>query len=340
MSLKIGKYPASLFAVASAAALALGALAGCSSSSTSASTSSAGGSGSSGGSSSSSTPITLAVSLSSSSLQGYVAAQEGFFKKNGLNVTLSKIDNKTNLVDGLGTSFDFGITYGPTVIAADAKGLGVVAVSGANEAGGSATPDTALMLPPGSNITSVAQLAGKRIGAGTTNGVTNLMTLVWLKQENVQPTSVTAVAVSLGTMGDQLQAGRIATAEAVQPYIAQLQKEKFKSLGFVENHVLPNPTAVSVWAANGKWAAQHKGAVTKFQTAISEATTWIYAHRAQSNQLLSQQINVPVATIESAPDPDYRAKLTTTDLSTFVSMMKSVGWLKTNVSPSSMVYGG
>jgi NitT/TauT family transport system substrate-binding protein len=334
MSLKFGNRHASLFAVAGAVTVTAAVLAGCGGSSSSSTTASAG-----GGSSSKLTPVTVAVSLSSSSLQSYVAAQEGFFKKNGLNVTLAKIDNKTNLVDGLGHSFDFGITYGPTVIAADAKGLGVVAVAGANEAGGSATPDTALLLAPNSKITSISQLAGQRIGAGTTNGVTNLMTLVWLKQVNVQPTSVTAVAVSLGTMGDQLQAGRIAAAEGVQPYIAQLQKQGYKSLGFVENHVLPNPTAVSVWAANKTWADQHKSVVAKFQAAEAEATTWIYSHRSQSNQLLSQQIGVPVASIESAPNPDYRAKLTTTDLSTFVSMMQSVGWLKTSVSPSSMVYG-
>jgi len=330
MSLKFGKHHRPWFAVAGTVAVTVAALAGCGSSSPAA--------GGSGGDSL--TPITVAVSLSSSSLGAYVAAQEGFFKQNGLNATLIKIQNKTNLIDGLGNSFDFGITYGPTVIAAVAKGLDVQAVAGANEVGGTATPDTALMLPPGSNISSVAQLAGKRIGAGTTNGVTNLMTLVWLKQAGVQPTDVTAVAVSLGTMGDQLQAGRIATAEVVEPYIAQLKNEGFKSLGFVENHVLSSPTVVSVWAASKTWADQHKNVVAEFQKSQAEAISWIYSHRAQSNKILSQQIGVPLASIQSAPNPDYRATLTTSDFSTFISMMQNVGWLKTSVSASSMFYGG
>lgn len=292
----------------------------------------------SGGDSGSGEPINVAVSLSSSSLGSYVAAKEGFFKKNGLDAKLVQLQEKTNLVDGLGQSFDFGITYGPTVIAAAAKGLDIEAAAGANEAGGNATPDTALMLAPGSSITNVSQLAGKRIGAGTTNGITNLMTLSWLKQAGVQPDSVTAVAMPLGTMGDQLKAGRIAAAEAVEPYITQLKKQGFKSLGFVEPHVLTSTADVSVWAVNKTWAAQHKSVVTAFQKAQAEAITWIYSHRAQSNKILSDQVGVPLTAIESAPPPDYRAALTTNDISPFISMMKTVGWLKTNVTASSMVY--
>jgi NitT/TauT family transport system substrate-binding protein len=327
MTLRAGKRIIARFATAGVAVVAAATLAACGG------TSDAGGGAGSGG-----TPVNIAVSLSTTSLPGYVAAQQGFFKKYGLDATLTKVDNKTNLVAGLGHNFDFGITYPPTVIAAIANGLPVQAVAGANLAGGSESADLDLLVPANSPITDVSQLSGKRIGAGTVNGVTHLMTLAWLKQVGVAPESTKAVALSLGTIGDQLKAGRIDVGELTEPYITQLKAQGFRSLGDPEDHVLNGTTTLSVWAADKNWAADHKDLVASFQKAQADAITWIDANRDAANKILSEQTGVPLATIQSAPKTDFRAALTTNDVQPFITMMGEVGWLKSPVEATSVVF--
>jgi ABC-type nitrate/sulfonate/bicarbonate transport system substrate-binding protein len=280
----------------------------------------------------------VAVSLSTTSLPSYVAADQGFFKDNGLDATLTKVDNKTNLVAGLGHNFDFGVTYPPTVIAAISNGLDIQAVAGANLAGGDVPGGMALLVPPDSDITSADQLSGKRIGAGTVNGVTHLMTLSWLKSMGVQPDSVTGVALSLATIGDQMKAGRIDAGELTEPYITQLTEQGFKNLGDPEQHVLSQTTCLSVWAAEKGWANDHKSVVAAFQKAQEQAITWINAHRDEANQILSKQTGVELATIQNAPETAFRADLTADDIQPFIDMMKDVDWLKTDVTTSAVLF--
>lgn len=325
-------------AVVAAAALAVAtALAGCGAQ-TGASAGSGGGD-SGGGGGSSLTHINVAVSLTATSLPSYVADKQGFFKDNGLDATLTKVDNKTNLVEGLGHNFDFGITYPPTVISAGARGLNVEAVAGANVGGGGQGGDLDLIVAPGSSLTNASQLAGKRIGAGTVNGVTHLMTLAWLQQLGVDPNSIKAIALPIATMGDQLKAGRIDAAEVTQPFISQLEAQGYKSLGDPEDHVLSGVTTLSVWAASKPWADSHKAVVQKFQKAQAQAVDWIKGHQDQAAQILSDAIGVPLATVKSAPPQVFRAALTPDNsVAPFIAMEKKVGWLKQDISASDLVF--
>jgi NitT/TauT family transport system substrate-binding protein len=324
--------------VAAAALAVTTALAGCGAQ-TGASASSGGGDNGGGGGGKSLTHVNVAVSLTAASNQAYVAAKQGFFKDNGLDATLIKVDNKTNLVEGLGHNFDFGETYPPTVISAGARGLNIEAVAGANVGGGGKGGDLDVMVAPGSKITDAKQLAGKRIGAGTVNGVTHLMTLTWLQQIGVDPNSINGIALPIATMGDQLKAGRIDAAEVTQPFISQLEAKGYKSLGDPEDHVLSGETTLTVWAANKPWAESHRDAVKGFQQAIAQATAWAQGHEDQADQILSDAIGVPVATIKSAPPQVFRAELTPDNsVAPFIAMEKKIGWLKQDISASDLVF--
>src|SRR4051812_30956087 len=63
-------------------------------------------------------------------LPAWIAKDKGMFESNGLDVSLTPIQNLSLLPGAMGRQFEFGASTGPDLIKAAAGGLDVVAVAG------------------------------------------------------------------------------------------------------------------------------------------------------------------------------------------------------------------
>lgn len=270
-----------------------------------------------------------------------VAQQEGLFAKNGLNVTLTPLQNASAEVPALGRQFDLLTTTPMDVLHAAQQGLKPVVVEGQTiEATGKES--TGLMVSKG--IASVSDLRGKTIAVPGLAGALYGSLIVELHSAGLSASDVKIVQVPFGNMFDQLKSGRIAAALTIVPYTGQMKAAGFTQLAdpvldLTGGHETPS----AMWSAASSWAAANQATITKFRAAQQDALNWINANDAQARQLLVTQFHLPAAVAKIYPITEYFSfPVTAASLQQWVQPLESVGLLQSGgvTSTSGLVLSG
>ena len=155
----------------------------------------------------------------------YIAQNEGLFAEQGLHVTIEKIASSQAIIaDQVKGQVD--ITAGSYVayISAQAAGARFRILAEASVLGPGAR---ALVTTANSPITTVAQLAGKKIGVNGTNSIGTLLVSSLLAEHGVSPRKVDFVTDADGfpAMPGKLEDGAWAAAFLAEPYITVAQEQ-------------------------------------------------------------------------------------------------------------------
>jgi len=136
------------------------------------------------GATSAADPTALRVSFvpATTVLPLQVAQTQGFFERNGLNVTLTQAANISDIPVTLGRQFDLSLGTATDLIRAGGAGLDVVQVAG-NTNSTKDNPFVQLVVRPDSGITDVTQLRDKTVGTPTLSGVIHAAVQFWAKQK-------------------------------------------------------------------------------------------------------------------------------------------------------------
>jgi len=155
----------------------------------------------------------------------YIAQNEGLFAEQGLHVTIEKIASSQAIIAGQ-LKGQVDITAGSYVayISAQAAGARFRILAEASVLGPGAR---ALVTTADSPITSVAQLAGKKIGLNGTNSIGTLLVSSLLAENGISPKKVDFITDAKGfpAMPGQLQDGAWAAAFLAEPYITVAQEK-------------------------------------------------------------------------------------------------------------------
>lgn len=207
----------------------------------------------------------------------YVAKDQGFFAKEGLDVNLEGFDGGVKSLRGVASgSVDMGATSADDVIAAATQGGGVKAVWSY------AMPlDTTLVVDD--SIHSMSDLVGKKLGITDPGGFADVQVRAVLNIAHIKDTQVQIISLpSRSALLPALVSGRINgfPAHADDGFAAEEQDSKLHSL-------LGIYKALPVWwygslAVTNDYAKTHKAVIEKFITAMDLADRWIYTHRAQT----------------------------------------------------------
>jgi NitT/TauT family transport system substrate-binding protein len=206
----------------------------------------------------------------------YVAQAEGFFARNGLQVTLQGQPTGNQAVRGLAAGAGTFAAGGTDAnVAADAAGEDLVAIwsYGADD----------LSVIAADSVSSLAGLKGKVIGITDKAGPAYSLPVLALNSVGLQADA--AQYVILGgrpALVTALASGRIqASAFHVDDGLALVQKDPHVRVLAQMNKVAPQwwYGAVSV---KKSYAQSHPKVVTDFLTAMIEAQKWMYSHPAQT----------------------------------------------------------
>ena len=135
-----------------------------------------------------------------------VAQQQGFFKKNGLNVKLMTSQATAALMPALGKQFDLLTTTPTSVLQAAAAGLKPELVGGETIEN---TKYQSSYIIGAKGITSVKQLKGQKIGVVSLAGVLYSSMLIRLHRAGLTTSDVTFVQVPFNDMNADLQSGAV-----------------------------------------------------------------------------------------------------------------------------------
>jgi NitT/TauT family transport system substrate-binding protein len=307
------------------------ALAGCSSSTPSSSASST------AGAPAKVTDVRVALNNTSDSLPIVVAQKEGFFEKAGLNVTTTTLADITVVPSLLGSQYDVGFTVAPILIRAASSGLPVVMISGNN---GDSPEDQPVQIYVRKGITSVKELAGKRIGSPTLTGNINTATKAWLSKNGVDPNGVQFVQVPTPNMVDQLNAGQVDAVEIIYPFINLAKSAGLKTLGDPERVLSKGYVGGTYWAASTDWTSKNPAAVKAFRGALDQADQWIAKNPTKAYQVAADYTKVPVAQAKKSPLGDYTTTVSAADLKIWGDAMKKYAGFTGTIDYAALVDTG
>lgn len=268
----------------------------------------------------------------------HVAETQGFFARQGLDVTLKEASNISDIPATLGRQFDIALGTATDLIKAGSAGVNVVQMSG-NTIDTKSNPFVQLMVRRDAGIKSVADLEGKKVGTPTLGGVIHAAVQYSAKRSNADLAKIQGVEAPSPTLPDQLKAGRIDAVEALEPFATTMRKNGAISLGdpFA---AIGQPLATNFWIANGDWARENPDVVRKYVAALEEAVRFIKANPKPARKVLQGYTRMPAKISQIVPLPTWDFAIRTQDLTKWVGVLKEVGQFKGDVDPQKLVLPG
>jgi NitT/TauT family transport system substrate-binding protein len=232
-------------------------------------------SGDSGGSSGALTTVTVAAPDIASAVPLEIAESQGLFKAAGLNVKVETITN-SNATTGplLAGTLDFTSEnwVGQYIQEETNPKLGLKVVSDNFQA---ADNIAAIVVPKNSPITSVKQLAGKKIALpGTGASIGPLSVDVLLNSYGVKATmnsdSYQTVVEGFPDMPAALAENKVDAAWVTEPFVTVAEEAGAHVLAYTYTGALSD-FPIGDWATTESFAQQNPSAVKEFAAAITKA---------------------------------------------------------------------
>lgn len=258
------------------------------------------------------TKITIGYTGANAFLAAFVAKDQGFFQKRGLDVILLRLPVGSTIPAAImGDSLQIGTLTPPVFIQAVEGGLPLQIVAAATLQ----TKDNitaGVVARAAANIAGPGDFRGKKVGVPGLNGVQHVMFMKWLTDRGIDPKQVTFIETAFPQMGDLLKAAQIDAALPVEPFLARIKDSKAGAL--VANYTAEVAASYleSFYAAKKEWIDANPKAVTDFRAALNDALSFIQnqTEEAKKSQIvylgLSPQIvaTLPLPTLVTEVEPE------------------------------------
>jgi len=234
----------------------------------------------------------------------YVAIAEGFFKKEGLSVTVvNTTGGATNVAAALAGKGSIGVDTGPvSVLAADLHGANLKILA-ADTTG----MDILFFAKKGSGITSIRGLSGKKVGYSAPGSSSE----VALDQVNADLTAdhlAPATGEAIGGPPQEytaVETGQIAAGFTAAPNLfSDVDNGSINLLTSINSYPAYTDVAVRVIFGSSTFIAAHPKQVQGFLTAWWDAWTFAFANhaRAMTDWKSGANLAEPVSVLETGFD--------------------------------------
>lgn len=261
------------------------------------------------------TTVTLGYVAGNDFTPAFVAKDQGFFQKHGLDVTLTRLTVITTAPQGLlANSLQISGVTGPLFINAVGGGLDLVAIGGMTRNAKNA-PAISLVARTGASLKSAADFRGKKIGVPGLNSFADLVLHKWFRDNKVDPSGITFVETAFPQMSDLLKSGQLDAVAVVDPIRARIVGSGvgYKVADYVTD--VRENVPVIFWAASRAWAAKNPAAVKGFHEAIAEAVEWMAKHPAEAKATEQKYL-----TVTSPAFPAFDQNISAADLRFFTEL--------------------
>jgi NitT/TauT family transport system substrate-binding protein len=267
---------------------------------------------------------------------GYVAQQQGFFRKRGVDVefilTPSSGNNPPALVSN---SVQVAGPTMTTLLQANDAGLDLVVI-----AGGAVYPreGDVLVARNGSGIQQPADLKGKMVGVPGLGALLHVMLRKHLQENGVDPNSVRYSEVGFVQAADALKTGQIDAYPSQAPFTARILQS---GAGYPVANWLkstPDGTLTVVYATTRAWANENKPLVTALRAAMQEAMDYIPTHVDQLNQAVGIYTKLPAAVVAALPPAHLTVDVSPEQIKWWIDIAKEQDLIKGSPDPKSIIF--
>lgn len=269
----------------------------------------------------------------------FVAAEEGYFKKRGLDVELKFIPINSTIPAAIQSdSLQIGGPTPSVFLQAVDGGLDHVVVAGGGVTAKSIT-GFGLVARAGSGIKTAQDTVGKKIGVPGLGAFLHVTFRAWLKSQGVDFKKVNFVEASFPQQGDLLRGGSLDAVVSADPFMSRITDS---GAGYVVSYYstfLPEGQPTIIHTARRDWVAQNPAAAKAFREALQEAATFM-ANPKNNDKVraaIGKYIKLPPEVIAKVQISPPGPVVTEKQLTYWVNLMKEQDMLKTTPDVSKLI---
>ncbi len=237
-------------------------------------------------------PLNVATTPNDSGAEVFYALDMGFFRKAGLDVTLSVITNGAAIGAGITAgSLDFAQASIPSIASGHERGLPFVIVAPASM-WSSRQVTTALIVATSSPYREPKDLDGKTIAVN--GALTQVGVSAWLDKNHVDSSSVKYIDMAYGTMVPSLAAKRVDAAVITEPGLEDALASDCRTIAAPYDAIAPD-FLISAWFTTTDYVKKNPDTVRRFASAMLETARWANRNHTKSAAILEKYTKVPVA---------------------------------------------
>ncbi len=229
-----------------------------------------------------------------------VAIEDGIFKKNGLDASLTLIGLNSNIPAALMSgSLQIGGPTPSVFLQAVDGGLDLVAVSGASSTAKETADTVAVVAKTGEPIRTAQDFVGKKVGVPGIGAFLDVLFRKWLIQSGVDPKAVSFVEVTFPTMNDVLKSGAVDAVVTAEPVLSRIVKAGTGTV--VANYLaeLPPHEPQILYAATRSWEEANPKAVEAFRASIREAAEIVNRDPDKGRAAISRFTKIPLDVLKT-----------------------------------------
>jgi NitT/TauT family transport system substrate-binding protein len=283
------------------------------------------------------TKINLGFTAVADYASAFIAKDQGFFAKHGLDVELTAIAINSNLPSALlSDSIQVGLPTPSVFLQANDGGLDLVIIGGAAVTDpGSA--NRAVLARPGSGIKTAQDFVGRTVGAPGLGALLHVLFREWLTQKGVDYKRVNFVEIGLPQLSDTLRAGTIDAGIATDPFMSRIITGGTGTVvaSFVAE--LPPGIATAFFATTRDWARKNAAAVAAFQAALREAIDYDAANPEAWRPIVGKFIKLPPDVLATVQHPKLALEVTPQQVDYWVAVMTRQEMLTTKPDAAALI---
>lgn len=269
----------------------------------------------------------------------FSAIEEGFFKKNGLDVEARFIPLNPSLPAAVESgSLTMGLGTPSVFLQSVDGGLDQVVIAGAGQLFKGST-SAGFVVSEESGIKSAQDCVGKTIGAPGLGALLHVAFRKWLRQNGVDDTQVKFVEAAFPQHNDLLRGGSVDGVVTVDPFMARIVSSGSGKVLAPFLAELPEGMPTTVFVTRRDWAQEHPEEVEAFQKAIAESAAFISdpANDAAVRAQLGKYIKLPPAVLATMQINPPTPTITAEQLNYWVETMEEQDMLKTKLDLSELI---
>jgi NitT/TauT family transport system substrate-binding protein len=229
------------------------------------------------------------------------AAQNGIFRKHGLDVQLEAQHSGSAVTAGVaGGSYQFGKSSMISMLVAHAHNIPVVIVApgGLYEA---SDANEAIIVKSDSPIRTGADLNGKVVACSAINDLYMIGTRAWADAHGGDSSTIKFLELPISAVAAALDTGRIDAGATIDPDLQQaLNTGKVRILLDPNGAIAPR-FMYTGWMATTDYVRTNASTVAKFRDALIESAKYVNGHFPQTVDVMSKFTDVPAAVFNSMP---------------------------------------
>ena len=252
--------------------------------------------------------VTIMYTATAAFASAFVAKDQGFFEKHGVDVTLQLNPNTSLVATAVASgSAEVGITTPTVAFQAVDNGIPLQSFASTN-----VFPDPSaagLVVSPTSGITGPKDLAGKKIGVPGIGGLLDVVMLEWVAVNGGDPSKINVVEISLPQTADVLKSGQMDGVAGVDPFLSRAVDLGVGKLVGDFMTVVPPGTVGGIFVTTKAWADAHKDAIRGMQAALDDALVYIKSNQDSARASLAKYTTLPPKVVAGLKWPNLSTHL-------------------------------